>query len=290
MHGRVFGATSSLLAFVKEGHELPDSLQQAVALRRPPRTRLRERQRPADRVGGAEDAAEAAGVAERSLHHVADGVLDGESTVVKLERASLRRSAERFAGRLAAEEAAAAVGAAGLAREPDSARVEGVGPEVVEARVQVGEGGLEVEAADCLQVLVAREPVRASNVRPHEDKLGREKLWLLGALAVEEKAFAAEMSSASLSGKSRARSAAASSRNIESEAAGASRARFFPRRPAPRWKPAVPPMAGHTCEPVGMTFPSNDDDRSRTPESYQELSGAALSAEHTEGDNRNSAI
>ena len=27
MHGRVFGATSSLLAFVKEGHELPNSLQ-----------------------------------------------------------------------------------------------------------------------------------------------------------------------------------------------------------------------------------------------------------------------
>mmetsp|Transcript_28248 Transcript_28248/g.84324 ORF Transcript_28248/g.84324 Transcript_28248/m.84324 type:complete len:257 (-) Transcript_28248:96-866(-) len=187
MHGRVFGATSSLLAFVKEGHELPNSLQQPVALRRPPRTRLRERQRPADRVGGAEDAAEAAGVAERSLHHVADGVLDGESTGVKLERASLRRSAERLAGRLAAEEAAAAVGAAGLAREPDSARVEGVGPEVVEARVQVGEGGLEVEAADCLQVLVAREPVRASNVRPHEDILGREKLRLLGALAIEEK-------------------------------------------------------------------------------------------------------
>ena len=52
------------------------------------------------------------------------------------------RRAEALAGGLVAQEAAALVGAARLAREPDSARVEGVGPEVVEARVQVGEGGL----------------------------------------------------------------------------------------------------------------------------------------------------
>ena len=256
MHGRVFGATSSLLAFVKEGHELPDSLQAGFTgvSRHRPRLKWRAGWRPAA-AGSAStastDAPQGTATACRSrrrgrrcrrgrltnraacqqrrqsgcgqrrrrarrccraiapsrgrwctcvkvrhgklLHTQGGGArgsvlwrvpvrgrrreqrlcsrlqprrredaLDGESTVVKLERASLpteaqhawktkaaargwpavhlgriargrlsgesravvscgpraqaclRRSAERFAGRLAAEEAAAAVGAAGL--------------------------------------------------------------------------------------------------------------------------------------------------------------------------------
>ena len=49
MHGRVFGATSSLLAFVKEGHELPDSLQAGFTgvSRHRPRLKWRAGWRPA---------------------------------------------------------------------------------------------------------------------------------------------------------------------------------------------------------------------------------------------------
>ena len=50
MHGRVFGATSSLLAFVKEGHELPNSLQAGFTTgvsRDRPRLKWRAGWRPA---------------------------------------------------------------------------------------------------------------------------------------------------------------------------------------------------------------------------------------------------
>merc|ERR1719453_909509 len=97
-------------------------------------------------VRRAKDAAETAGVADRALHDVADRVLDDLPLLVELERARLRRRAEALAGGLVAQEAAALVGAARLAREPHAPRVERVETEVVEARVEVRKGLLQVEA------------------------------------------------------------------------------------------------------------------------------------------------
>merc|ERR1712118_552254 len=178
-----------LLAIVEPGEEATDEHERLVPLRRLPRSGFTERQRLPNRVCGAEDAAEPARVANGALHHVPDGVFGYEPVLGELERARLRRRRKALARGLVAQEAGAIIRAGGLRREPDPPGVERVGAEMMEARIQIRECLLDVEAAHGLEVIRLRKAVGAADEWAHEAEGFGQQLGLLDALAVEEKLF-----------------------------------------------------------------------------------------------------
>mmetsp|Transcript_10601 Transcript_10601/g.19215 ORF Transcript_10601/g.19215 Transcript_10601/m.19215 type:complete len:221 (-) Transcript_10601:203-865(-) len=134
-----------------------DPLKHAVTLALLPWIGFREWQRGANRPQQPVNPTQAACVSQLAVMDVADGLFHDLSLLVKLEAVRLRRRLHYDAGGLDGAHQFAAVGALGPPGEPNTARLVGTGPEVVEVRLEVGKSGQQVEARERPEELLLAE-------------------------------------------------------------------------------------------------------------------------------------